>query len=238
MYVLRLSTVFACLIFLAQPLAAQDAAPTTNTVPEIDVTAICNESPALCTLAQRVQQMDEKVVEPKCHTYGGVLVCPPDPWPPDCGNGYIWTPAGCVPIMVEPYSYSQPFVDAHDYTSYWPVWWPRPWDIPRPPYPYPYVIERSWLTQGPLPDPWSKLQLPRGSATMLPSQAMPQMAGANPAGFPVLIGTDKGPEIIPDFCLRAEWAEGQIPPECAGLAGLVRKLGFSPDDAPLLKAAP
>jgi hypothetical protein len=175
--------------------------------------------------------MENEVVEPPCYYLaGGKEWCSGDPWPPDCGGGAEWTPAGCMYVPIEAYAEHSQFIDPALITR-WPWWWPKPWDIPRPPYPYPWQY-------GPLPDPWQELTLQQGLGISLPTTANRTMSVTNQLAMPVLIGTDKGTEPIPDFCLRAEWAEGSIPPECAGLAGLIRKLGLSPEDAPLLQAAP
>jgi len=229
MNTLRLYAFLSCFALLIQSSVAQ--APPTDPPPPLDVNAICAESPTLCVLAQRVQQIENKaVVEPTCYTVaGGYQWCAGDPWPPDCGPGYEWRPSGCEPVIIlRDYAERATAINTTDLTYYWPVWWPRPWDIPRPPYPYPWQF-------GPLPDPWQELALQHRLSVALPNMATP---GASQLAPPVLIGTDKGPEPIPDFCLKAEWAEGQIPPECSGLAGLVRKLGLSPEDSPLLQAAP
>lgn len=227
MNTLRIYALIFCFILGFQSSGAQEPAA----APEpLDLTALCAEGEAICALAQRIQQMENEV-KPPCYTIaGGITWCAGDPWPPDCGDGAIWTPTGCIPIVVEAFQNRSQFIDTALIT-HWPWWWPKPWDIPRPPYPYPWQV-------GPLPDPWLEQALQQRLSIPLPAPAGRMAPGQPQFATPVLIGTDEGTVVIPDFCLVAEWEEGKIPPECSALSGLVRKLGLSPEQAPMLQAAP
>lgn len=259
MNTLRLYVFLSCFALLVQSSVAQAPPANTNAPPPLDITALCDESPALCVLAQRVQQIenvqqletvrqadDKTTSEPVCYYLGVYLGfwCIGEP-EPECPWGTIPQGDDCVAVTVKPFdAASSTFIDTtaidpaaigagsintSDLTYHWPWWWPKPWDIPRPPYPYPWQF-------GPLPDPWQNLTLQQGLTVGLPTANM--ATGAGQRGSPVLIDTDKGAETIPDFCLLTKWPEGQMPPECSGLVGLIRKLGLSPEDAPLLQAAP
>ena len=258
MNTLRLYAFLSCFALLIQPSVAQE--PPADP-PPLDVTALCAESPALCVLAQRVQQIenvqqletaqqadDKTTTEPICY-YLGVylgLWCVGDPQP-ECPWGTLPQGDDCVAVTVkafdaasstfidttaiDPAAIGAVGIDTTDPTYHWPRWWPKPWNIPRPPYPYPWQF-------GPLPDPWLELALQQRLGVALPNPTGMALPWTGQRASPVLIDTDKGAETIPDFCLLTKWPEGQMPPECSGLVGLVRKLGLSPEDAPLLQAAP
>ncbi len=226
MNTLRFYTALLGFFLLLQAAIAQQPGASADALAPLDVDAICAETPNMCVLAQRLDRL-EKEPDPPCIVVMGQLDCS-GTWPPDCGFGYIWDGVGCVAIIVGPPGLEQMVSSNVAAPVYrWPWWSVPPWSIPRPPYPYP------WLN-GPLPDPWLQQQI-------LMQQVMMQHAPMGVAGSrsaSVAIGTDKGTEMIPDYCLVAKWEEGRIPPECSGLTGLIRKLGLSPDDAPLLKSTP